>query len=314
MNSLDFITDVPATIPDLMIIYGPEGVGKSTFGSKAPKPICLDLENGTKRIQGLLRYSRAKTFGDALQFINDLHDNTDPKKDFSHLIIDTVSELERMIWTQLCLDEGVSNIEQVGGGFNKGYVIALKYWENLKRALIKLQDKKNMGIILIGHSETKSFADPITMGSYDRHSLKLDKKAAGLLREWVDFVGFANFVTHTKGKENALKQKAFGDGTVKLYTQRRPAYDAKNRLGLPLMIDFEYSVYSEAANSTPAAKAQTIRENIDEMLKDSVDEELKAKAKEIVAKAKDNTTDLMLIQERVRARVNKKEADNGTAK
>lgn len=307
MNTLDLITDAPVAIPDLMLIYGPEGVGKTTFGSKAPKPVYLDLEKGARRIKGLARYDKVTNYSDVLKFISDL---TEKPNTYQTLVIDSVSELERILWSQMCLDEGVNNIEQIGGGFNKGYVIALKYWEQFKKAVTKLQDVRNMNVILVGHAETKTFQDPVTNSSYDRHQLKLDKRASAFLREWVDFMGFANYVTHTKGKENALKQKAYGDGTRKLYTERRPAWDAKNRIGLPLAMEFEYQAYAEAANSDPAIKAQQVRDNINEMLSDSPDEKFKALVLDTVAKARDNVTDLMLIQEKVRARLNKEEADN----
>lgn len=303
----DRITTETVKVPDLMIVYGPEGVGKTTFGSKAPLPVFLDLEKGARRIKGLARDDKTNTFNGVLSFIHDL--TVDPHE-HKTVAIDSISELERLIWNQLCLDEGVSNVEQVGGGFNKGYTVALKYWDQIKRAVNKLQDTRNMNVILIGHSDTKTFNDPITNSSYDRHQLKCDKKAAAFLREWVDFMGFANFVTYTKGKENALKQKAYGDGTRKFYTERRPAWDAKNRLCLPLEMEFDYVAYAEASGADSVQKAQTIRENINEILKDSVDEDLKKKVAETIAKAKDNTTDLMLIQERVRTRVNKMEAEN----
>jgi len=287
-----------------MLIYGPEGVGKTTFASKAPDAIFLDLEKGSGKIANVKRYDGAKTYLEVTEF---LHELMTTKHGYKTLVIDSVSELERMIWKQGCIDNSWISVEDPG--FGKGYVIMLKYWENIVAGLVKLQSM-GMNVILIGHADVKTFTDPTNNASYDRYQIKVDKRANALFRERLDFIGFANFVTYVKGKESAAKQKAFADGTRKLFTERRPAWDAKNRLGLPLEIPFEYAVYSAAANAEPADKAKIIRANIDELLKETQDEVLKQKVLETVAKAGDNTSDLSLIQERLRTKF-EEEKSNG---
>jgi len=304
MGKLDQVTTGIVKSPDLMLIYGPEGVGKSTFASKAPKAIFLDIEKGSGKIANVNRYDQAKTYLEVTEF---LHELMTVKHDYKTLVIDSTSELERMIWKHGCLQNNWISVEDPGYG--KGYVIMLQYWENILAGLVKLQSM-GMNIILIGHADVKTFTDPTNNASYDRYQLKVDKKANALLRERLDFIGFANFVTYVKGKESAMKQKAFADGTRKLFTERRPAWDAKNRLGLPLEIPFEYDVYAAAANAEPADKAKIIRSSIEELLKETQDEELKKKVLETVAKAADNTSDLSLILERLRTKF-EEEKNNG---
>ena len=36
--------------PVKVVLYGPEGIGKSTFASKFPAPVFIDTESGTKRL------------------------------------------------------------------------------------------------------------------------------------------------------------------------------------------------------------------------------------------------------------------------
>lgn len=308
MSSLDQISEGIQKIPDLMILFGPDGIGKSTFASTAPNPIFLDLEKSSRRLS-VKRYDKAKTFRDAVSFIDDL---TKEKHEFKTLVIDSLSELERLIWDHVCFMEGVGNIEQVGGGFSKGYTVALKPWSEFRSAVTRLQDTKGMNVIMTAHAEVKTFTDPATNSAYDRYQIKLQKHAAAFVREWVDFVGFANFNTHTKGKENAAKHKAYGDGVRILYTERRPAWDAKNRLTLPLQMELDYAKYSEAANASSEIKAAQARENIEVMLKDLQDEAVKKTIREFVVLAKDNVSDLIRIQEKVRSRL-QKEGENGIA-
>lgn len=301
MSTLSLIQTGILQVPDLMLIYGPDGVGKSTFGSKAPKPVFIGPEKGTARLS-VSRFPSPKTLREVFQFLNDL---TVERHDYQTLIFDSVDWLEPLIWDQVCMEEGVANIEQVGGGFGKGYIVAMRYWQQFKNALNRLQETKQMNVILIGHCEVKAFTDPTTNSAYDRYQLKLDKRASALLREWVDFVGFANFKTFTKGKETAAKHKAYGDGTRKIFTERRPSFDAKNRLGLPLEMEFEYEEYRRYADADPLGKAGQLIENIEELLKSTSDEAFKEIVRATVARANNNATDLMLIQERLRAKIYK---------
>ena len=38
------------TAPVKTVLYGPEGIGKSTFASHFPNPVFIDTEGGTKRL------------------------------------------------------------------------------------------------------------------------------------------------------------------------------------------------------------------------------------------------------------------------
>lgn len=305
MSTLNLVTTGLLQVPDLMIVYGTDGVGKSTFASKAPNPIFIGPEKGTARLN-VARFPQPKTLRDVYTYLDDLYKEQHP---YQTVCIDSLDWIEPLVWEATCAEEGVANIEQVEKGFGKGYLIALKQW-NLFRALVnRLQETKKMNVIMIAHAEVKTFTDPTTNSAYDRYQLKLDKRAAALMREWAHFVGFANFRVYTKGKENAAKHRAYGDGTRTLYTERRPAFDAKNRDGLPFEIQFDYDTYKAAQMADPAAKAAVVKENIEALLKDTTDEAFKKLVRETMAKAKDNATDLILIQERLRAKL-EKESEN----
>lgn len=298
------ITSGILQVPDLMILYGVEGVGKTTFASKAPDPLFADIEDGSKRVD-------AKRIGDFTslpefwQFLNWFYEGT---HDHKTLVIDSLSKFEQWAWAQTCHENGgCESIEDVGGGFQKGYIIALKQWNLLFEGLKRIQQKRKTNIIMLAHADVKTFTDPATNSAYDRYQIKLHKVAAAFMRERVDFIGFANYNTFTKGKENQAKHKAFGDSKRRLFTERRPSWDAKNRLGLPLEIDFDYAAYSQAAHADPKTKAKTIRTNIEELIAAVKDPAVAKVMQQFVAKAGDNPTDLALIQERIRARLDDQE-------
>lgn len=308
------ITSGVQRVPDLMVIFGVEGVGKTTFASTAPNPLFADLEGGSKRVE-TKRVTDFQTIQEFWEFLSWFYE-TD--HGYQTLVIDSLSEFERFAFAETCAQDGVANIEQVGGGYMKGYVIALKQWELLRQAIKRIQTKKQTNVIMIGHADVKTFQDPTTNSAYDRYQLKLDKRSAAFLREWVDFIGFANYLVTTKGNEKAAKQKAYGGERRVMYTERRPAWDAKNRLGLPLMLDFEigsaYQTYAAAAHADPETKLKLAHAAIEGMLRDVKDPELAKRVRETVAKAGTNLTDLTRVQERLGVKLNEmQEVPSGAA-
>ncbi len=76
------------------------------------------------------------------------------------------------------------------GGYGKGYVRALDLWRTLLKKLSILNHK--MHVLMIGHTQIKSFQDPDLASAYDRYQLKINDKAAGLVREAANAVLFVS--------------------------------------------------------------------------------------------------------------------------
>jgi len=216
--------------PISCVAYGPDGVGKSTFAAGAPSPIFLGAEGGCYNLD-VSRFDQPKNFSDA---INNIKELIEEEHSFQTLVIDSLDWLEPMLWKDVCKEHNAENIELVHGGYGKGYTIALDRWHEMIRLIATLQEKRQMHFIAIAHSEIKAFHDPINNSSYDRFQLKLQPKAAALWREKMDAVLFCNYEVFTKTEKG--KTKAFGDGARLMFTERRPAFDAKNRYQLPFSL------------------------------------------------------------------------------
>lgn len=280
---------------DFILLYGTDGVGKTTFGAQMESPIFCGPEKGSEQLD-VARFPEPKTMQDIMDQIVWL---ATQKHEFKSLVIDSLDRIEPMIWDFICKQEGVMSIEQVGGGFGKGYTYAIKVWDQFLALLNKLRDDKKINVLLIAHSQIKVFTDPATGSAYDRYQLKMNEKASALCRETVDSVLFATFKTYTKGKEGQ-KHKAFGDGTRVMYTERRPSHDAKNRFGLPFELPLNYIDYKNAVESD---KTDSILSDINE-LKKNFDADLVKKIDESVLKAGRNAESLTLIRERLRTKQN----------
>lgn len=219
-----------------LIIYGPDGVGKSTFVSKAPGVYFADIEKGTLdlNVERLI----PETYQEFLDLLQALKSE---KHSYKTLAVDSFDWLEKLIWDYACTaysSKGkMDNIESFGYG--KGYVYAEEVWCKLTNSFDELRDKKGMHVVLIGHSQTKAFQDPVLNTAYDRHILQLHQLAARRLRQWADCILFTDFKTNTY-KDDTKKVRAVSDDERVMYTEKRASFDAKSRVTLPFEMELDW--------------------------------------------------------------------------
>jgi hypothetical protein len=231
--------------PWRLLLAGVEGIGKSTFGAAAPKPVFLDAEGGTGHLD-VQRFPRPTNLADVHEALREL---TDGEHAFETLVVDTVDWLEPLVWQHICQRDNKADIEDYGYG--KGYQAALDEWRPLIAALERLEKARGMNIVLLAHTQLKTFKNP-QGEDFDRYELKLHQKAGGLLKEWVKAVLFANFeqyaVKAEKDKNNKFaRAKGISTGQRLIYTERDAAYDAKNRYALPPQIALNWEAFITAA-------------------------------------------------------------------
>jgi hypothetical protein len=231
MSLLESITTGRENRPPRMIIYGQEGIGKSTIGSCAPNPIFIQTEDGLGEID-CQKFPLAKSVKDVVLALTALRDE---QHNFQTVVIDSADWLERLIFDEVCRDFGVKSIEKADGGYGRGYVHALTHWRKIVSLLQELRDKRNMIVIIIAHSKVERFEDPEN-AAYDRYTPRLHKHAASLLCEWADAVLFAcKKVRITKDSSDRSIAAPIGaaGGDRILRTIGSPACIAKNRYNMP---------------------------------------------------------------------------------
>jgi hypothetical protein len=213
------------------LFYSTDGVGKTTVCSHAPNPIFIGAEKGTEQLD-VARFPQTESISELLAQIRALQSE---KHDFDSVVLDSLDWVEPLIWKAVCDEGKVETIEQYAGGYGKGYVRALDLWRTLLGELSVLNEK--MHVLLIGHAQIKSFQDPELPTAYDRYQLKINDKAAALVREAADAVLFARFETELV--KTSGKARARGEGVRVMYSESRPAFDAKNRFNLPFCMPLE---------------------------------------------------------------------------
>jgi hypothetical protein len=218
--------------PQRVVIYGSEGIGKTTLASKFPKPIFLDTEGSTDNID-VARMDRPTSWSMLIQQVDYLINNEG--SGYKTLVIDTGDWAERLCIRHVCDSKGVRNLGEIGCG--NGFVaLADEYTRFLNK--LDILRNKGVGVVVVAHAQIKKFEQPDENGAYDRYELKLEKKTAPILKEWSDMLLFCNYKTIVVEIDG--KKKAQG-GQRKMFTEHRPAFDAKNRHGLKPELDFDFS-------------------------------------------------------------------------
>lgn len=225
-----------------VLLYGTEGIGKTTFAAGAPSPVflgpedgfgTLDEEDGPRRIP---RFPTPETWSEVLEAVATLAAG---RHEYKTLVLDTLDWIEPLVWKHVCKRSNKPDIEAFGYG--KGYVAAAAEWAQLLASLERMQrDHSQMHVVMLAHAHVGRFKNP-EAEDYGRHTLKVHERSAGLLKEWNDCVLFATYATRLIEVDG--RTKAFGGEARVVHTERRAGFDAKNRHGLPPTIALDWSEF-----------------------------------------------------------------------
>jgi hypothetical protein len=220
--------------PRRALVYGVQGVGKSTFGASAPAPIFIPTEDGLGGIE-VDRFPLARTTADVQSAIGALAGD---EHAYRTVVIDSLDWLERMIWDDVCAEFGVKYLEKADGGYGKGYTYTLPRWRRLLDGLDALRDRRGMGVVLLAHARSEKFQTPENT-AHDRFAPRLHKLAGAIVQEWCDEVFFATY----SALSDPARVKADGAPERVMRTCEGPTHVAKNRLAMPAELPLEWAAY-----------------------------------------------------------------------
>lgn len=266
--SMSSITNSSAVDKAVRIVaYGTSGIGKSTFGASAPNPIFIPTEDGTAALSvptfPLIRAWKNQS-GDAL--IDAFSFLATGEHNFQTAVLDSADWTENLLKEQVAKDYGIeaydTNAKQLAYG--RGGRALEEYWRKICDSFTYLRDQRNMGSIIIAHSQVKRFDDPTTE-AYDRYILDLQKDSAAVLMEWADIVLFfntqTNVITEAVGIGSS-KKRGVGPAERFMYTQETPAFKAKCRWPVPPKLPLSYPVLmtevAKAKDAIVAARNSTL--------------------------------------------------------
>ncbi len=223
--------------PKKVVVYGAEGIGKTTFASKFPNPLFIDTEGGTAHMD-VRRVEKPDTWDALVDLVGEIANTPGVCET---LVLDTADWAEQSCILSVCKKYKKAGIEEFGYG--KGYTYVAEEFARLLAACDRVI-AAGMHVVITAHAKMRKFEQPDEMGAYDRWEMKLSKQTAPLLKEWCDMLLFCNYQTFVVTSENDTK-KAQGGKRV-IYTSHHPAWDAKTRIALPEIIDLDYANIASA--------------------------------------------------------------------
>ena len=246
-----------------VVVYGPEGIGKSTFASMFPDPLFIDTEGSTKDMD----VARTPAPSSWMMLMEQVMEVKRTPGLCRTLIIDTADWAEMLCIAQICDKNHKSSIEEFGYG--KGFTYVQEEFGRLLNLLEEVV-KAGVNVVLTAHAKMRKFEQPDELGAYDRWEMKLSKGVAPIVKEWADMVLFANyktFVVNVDGQgAQKGKNKAQGGKRV-MYTTHHSCWDAKNRYGLADEVPFEYDsiqhIIEGQATTPPVADRMTGHDGTD---------------------------------------------------
>lgn len=250
------LTEGPQPRAQRLLIYGPEGIGKTTMASQMPNPVFVDVEDGSGHLY--VRRMPVPPSWDVL--MDECRSIAESPEDCMTIVVDSADAAERLCWQKVCQRAKKDSIE--AWGYGKGYVVAAEEY----RKLLEVLDTciaAGVNVVLIAHSQMRKFERPDEAGAYDRFEVKLNKHVAAMTKEWADAVLFLDYETFVSVDEQG-KGKATGGKRI-IRTSHNVSWDAKNRWGLPdkLQLDDsgiaqvrQFLSVGDAPKSEPVAKPE----------------------------------------------------------
>lgn len=217
-----------------ILLYGMEGIGKSTFAANFPDPVFVQTEDGLGNID-CAKFPLAQSAEDAFKQLDALRS----PNEFQTVVVDSLDWLERLIWDQVAKDAKVDSIEKIGYG--KGYVIALTYWRKILDVLSALH-AQNKIVLLLAHAVAEDYTDP-EVANLKRFTPRLHKTARSLIAEYVDVILLA---TRQYG---AAKGDANNNPRI-VRTEASPFQVAKSRYDIPAELPLDANAVLDAIRNS----------------------------------------------------------------
>lgn len=235
MGLLDDVTTGIKAAPARLMVWGPPGVGKSTFAASCPGAIFIEAEKRTNHLDV------CRLFIDKWEKFLEVLREVYQSDQYRTVVIDTIDGVESLLFASIALEAGCASHEDIGGGFCKFRVPMLAQWKRFIAAVDALTGR-GIQVVLLAHAEIKQFSPPDGV-AYDRYVIKMDARGGNYLIENMDLVGYAKFaVAVTKGK-GEMKAKATSSGKRRLQFKFSPVYPTKQGIPAPDECDLSWEAF-----------------------------------------------------------------------
>jgi len=235
--------------PPRVLLYGPPGIGKSTFGSEAESPVFVTTEDGVDNLP-VDQFPRAESWQAVLDHVRQV---ATEKHDYRTLVIDTLNGAVELCAQWVCDTQfGGQWVSQKGKqGFNayaSGWSSTSEEMRPLLGLLDQCRNERDMTVLMLAHVGLHAVQHP-TDGDYTKFAPEIDKRVWARWSKWTDIILRADFDYVIRQGEAGKKGRAItGDTTRWVYSTGNAAQDAKTRVGyeMPERMLLSYPAFAEA--------------------------------------------------------------------
>lgn len=242
--SLAEVSSKGRNLPSRYILHGVEGIGKTSWGAETPSPIFIMTRGETgletlidsRQLPDVPHFPEVMDWQNLLSCVEAL---TTQDHDYKSLVIDTLNGCERLCHEYVCKQQFGGDWGERGfTGYMRGYEASLVDWMLFLNALDRLRESRSVAIVALSHTKVKPFKNP-EGSDYDRFQPDMHEKTWGVSHKWADAVFFLNYEAAITTQTDPTKKGKVRKSTQSriMYTERRAAFDAKNRFGLPAEIE-----------------------------------------------------------------------------
>jgi len=231
MSILQTTLENPSPSAPKGIIYGPPGIGKTTFGASADGSIIIDCENGA----GAIRCSRTPYLATWPEIEKWLMAIEREAHDYKTLVVDSLDWLLRRLEEAVSGSNGKldSTLNRSHGGYGAGKQVLKNYvYQRLLPTLDRIVGR-GISVILLAHVKRTAVTDTDGI-TREKTTADLPDEFRNIFIEWSDFVCLA-------------RQDAAGNRS--LVTAETPQALAKNRYGLPKTVPLAWPAFISAVAS-----------------------------------------------------------------
>ncbi len=230
--------------PLFIVLYGPPGIGKTSFCSHFPNPYFV-IEKHDKGVQTLAAFKQIKQPLIAPYVVDGWEDTLSclhrvalGHVDCGTVVLESLSGMERFCFAHHCRERYNNDFTATGFySFQQGPKSAARHeWPNLLDKLSAIHER-GINVIFTAHSDVKTFNSPDT-ADYDKFIVNCEKNLWFQTYKAAYAVLYYHQRVEVSGKEGAIKKKVTrGSESRHIACTNSAAFDAKNQYGLPDLID-----------------------------------------------------------------------------
>jgi AAA domain len=245
----------------IIVDYSAPGVGKTSKWCQASNAVLVEIKDNSASalkeigsIRADLPVISTTGWNDSLDILKSLVNDEHPYK---NIVIDGLSGLDEYC-NEITIAEDCGGDSDKFLAFGRGEGLASIKWMELVQILRDLKSK-GFWVYLLAHQQVVTINDP-SGSNYVKYSPAVGKGKLAQTMKYSDAIFFSTFIVATKdvNKESG-KGKAVGGERRVMYCTPGAAWEAKNRLGIPGIIELGNSPEQSFSAFAQAVKAGKIQ-------------------------------------------------------